>query len=164
MEVPVKKYFRLSPGLMVRLKNAYIIKCESFKKDANGNISKIHCTYVPESKSGHDTSGINVKGTIHWVSATHAVPVEVRLYDRLFKVENPQAEEGDFKDYINPKSLEVVPNALAEPYLKNVKPLDKFQFIRKGYFCVDKDSTAEKIIFNRTVSLKDGWAKEQKKN
>ena len=164
MEVPVKKYFRLGPGLMVRLKNAYIIKCESFTKDAHGNIAQVHCTYFPESKSGNDTSGISVKGTIHWVSAAHAVPLEIRLYDRLFNVENPQAEESDFKEYINQKSLEINSMALAEPYLKNVKPLDKFQFIRKGYFCVDKDSTNEKIIFNRTVSLKDGWAKEQKKN
>ena len=164
MEVPMKKYFRLGPGLMVRLKNAYIIKCESFTKNADGSVVEIHCTYIPESKSGNDTSGMSVKGTIHWVSAKHAVPVELRLYDRLFKVENPQAEDGDFKDYINPKSLEIVSNALAEPSLKNAKTLDKFQFIRKGYFCVDKDSSSEKIIFNRTVSLKDSWSKEQKKN
>jgi len=163
MEVPVKKYFRLGPGLMVRLKHAYILKCESFKKDEKGNISEIHCTYFPESKSGSDTSGISVKGTIHWVNAAQAVPVEVRLYDRLFKVENPQAEEGDFKSYLNEKSLEIISTALAEPYLRNAKPLDKFQFIRKGYFCVDKDSSSDKIIFNRTVALKDGWAKEQKK-
>ena len=164
MEVPMKKYFRLGPGLTVRLKNAYIIKCESFTKNADGCVVEIHCTYIPESKSGNDTSGMSVKGTIHWVSAKHAVPVELRLYDRLFKVENPQAEDGDFKDYINPKGLEIVSNALAEPSLKNAKTLDKFQFIRKGYFCVDKDSSPEKIIFNRTVSLKDSWSKEQKKN
>ncbi|MEI6508245.1 MAG: glutamine--tRNA ligase/YqeY domain fusion protein [Bacteroidota bacterium] len=164
MEEPMKKYFRLGPGLTVRLKNAYIIKCESFTKNADGIIVEIHCTYIPESKSGNDTSGMSVKGTIHWVSAKHAVPVELRLYDRLFKVENPQAEDGDFKDYINPKGLEIVSNALAEPSLKNAKTLDKFQFIRKGYFCVDKDSSPEKIIFNRTVSLKDSWSKEQKKN
>jgi len=163
MEVPVKKYFRLGPELMVRLKHAYILKCESFKKDEKGNISEIHCTYFPESKSGHDTSGISVKGTIHWVSAAQAVPVEVRLYDRLFKVENPQAEEGDFKSYLNEKSLEIVHTALAEPCLKDAKPLDKFQFIRKGYFCVDKDPSAGKIILNRTVALKDGWSKEQQK-
>ncbi|MBI4931979.1 MAG: glutamine--tRNA ligase/YqeY domain fusion protein [Bacteroidetes bacterium] len=163
MEVPVKKYFRLGPGLMVRLKHAYILKCESFKKDEKGNISEIHCTYFPESKSGSDTSGISVKGTIHWVSSSQAFPVEVRLYDRLFKVENPQAEGGDFKSYLNEKSLEVISTALSEPYLRNVKPLDKFQFIRKGYFCVDKDSSSDKIIFNRTVALKDGWSKEQKK-
>jgi glutaminyl-tRNA synthetase len=162
-EIPEKKYFRLAPGLMVRLKNAYIIKCESFKKDANGNITEIHCTHIAESKSGSDTSDIKVKGTIHWVSAQHALPVEVRLYDRLFKVENPSSEEGDFKDYINPDSLHVISNAYAEPALKSAKQGDKFQFIRKGYFCVDKDSSEEKIVFNRTVSLKDSWAKEQKK-
>lgn len=162
-EIPEKKYFRLAPGLMVRLKNAYIIKCESFKKDDNGNITEIHCTHIAESKSGSDTSDIKVKGTIHWVSAQHALPVEVRLYDRLFKVENPSSEEGDFKEYINPDSLYVIPNAYAEPALKNAMPGDKFQFIRKGYFCVDKDSSSDKIIFNRTVSLKDSWAKEQKK-
>lgn len=163
MENPVKKYFRLGPGLMVRLKHAYIIKCESFKKDDTGNVSEIHCSYIPESKSGQDNSGISVKGTIHWVSAEHALPVELRLYDRLFSVENPQAEERDFKEYLNPKSLETISNALAEPFLKNVNPLDKFQFIRKGYFCVDKDSVSDKIIFNRTVLLKDGWSKEQNK-
>lgn len=162
-EIPEKKYFRLAPGLMVRLKSAYIINCESFKKDDKGNITEIHCTHIAESKSGSDTSDIKVKGTIHWVSAQHALPVEVRLYDRLFRVENPSSEEGDFKDYINPNSLEIIPSAFAEPSLKNVKPGDKFQFIRKGYFCVDKDSASEKIIFNRTVTLKDSWAKEQKK-
>jgi len=163
MENPVKKYFRLGPGLMVRLKHAYIIKCDSFKKDDKGAISEIHCTYIPESKSGSDTSGISVKGTIHWVSAPQAFPIETRLYDRLFKVENPSAEEGDFKDYINEKSLEVITSALAEPYLKNTKAGEKFQFIRKGYFCADKDSSPGKIIFNRTVALKDGWAKDQQK-
>ena len=155
MENPEKKFFRLGPGLMVRLKNAYIIKCESFKKDDKGNVTEIHCTYFPESKSGHDKSGLQVKGVIHWVDAKNAVPCEVRLYDRLFKVEDPQSEEGDFKDYINPHSLDIIPNALAEPSLKNAKTLDKFQFMRKGYFCVDKDSTPEKLVFNRTVTLKD---------
>jgi glutaminyl-tRNA synthetase len=163
MEVPVKKYFRLGPGLMARLKHAYIVKCDSFKKDDRGNISEIHCTYIPESKSGSDTSGISVKGTIHWVSASQAVPIEVRLYDRLFKVENPSAEEGDFKEYLNEKSLEIITTAVAEPCLKEAKLGGKFQFIRKGYFCVDKDSSSEKIIFNRTVPLKDGWAKDQQK-
>lgn len=163
METPVKKFFRLGPGLFVRLKHAYIVRCDSFSKDANGSVSEIHCTYFPESKSGSDNSGISVKGVIHWVSATNAVPVEVRLYDRLFKVENPSAEERDFKEYLNPNSLEIIPNALAEPFLKNVNPGEKFQFIRKGYFCVDIESKPEKIIFNRTVPLKDGWSKEQKK-
>ena len=161
-ENPEKKYFRLAPGLMVRLKSAYIIKCESFKKDEAGNILEIHCMYIPESKSGHDTSGISVKGTIHWVSVPHAISCEVRLYDRLFLSENPSVEEGDFKSYINPKSLEVVSNAFAEPFLKNAKTGDTFQFIRKGYFCVDKDSTKEKRIFNSTVPLKDSWSKQHK--
>ena len=161
-ENPEKKYFRLGPGLMVRLKSAYIIKCESFKKDEAGNIIEIHCSYIPESKSGHDTSGISVKGTIHWVSVPHAISCEVRLYDRLFLSENPSIEEGDFKNYINPKSLEVISTAFAEPFLKNAKTGDTFQFIRKGYFCVDKDSSEDKRIFNRTVPLKDSWSKQHK--
>ena len=161
MENPGKKYFRLGPGLMVRLKSAYIIRCESFSKDAAGNISEIRCEYIPESKSGHDTSGIHVKGTIHWVSAAHAISCEVRLYDRLFLSENPSIEEGDFKNYINPKSLEIISGAFAEPFLKNAKAGDTFQFIRKGYFCADKESTSSKLLFNRTVSLKDSWTKQQ---
>ena len=160
MEVPEKKYFRLGPGLMARLKSAYIVKCESFEKDAQGNITTLHCTYVPESKSGHDTSGLQVKGVIHWVHAPSAVPVEVRLYDRLFKVENPASEEGDFKDYINPDSLHVIPNAVAEPWLAKAKQGDHFQFMRKGYFAVDPDSANGKLVFNRTVSLKDSWGKK----
>jgi glutaminyl-tRNA synthetase len=159
MEEAPKKYFRLAPGLMVRLKSAYIIKCESFEKDENGNVTEIHCTYIPESRSGNDTSGINVKGTIHFVCAKHAVPVQVNLYDRLFRVENPQSEEGDFKSYLNPDSLTIIENAYAEADIKNAKLGDKYQFIRLGYFCMDKDSTAEKMIFNRTVTLKDSWAK-----
>lgn len=164
MENPPKKFFRLGPGLMVRLKHAYIVKCESFEKDAAGNITAVHCTYIPESRSGNDTSGINVKGTMHFVSASHAVPVQVNLYDRLFKVENPSAEEGDFKSYINEDSLKVITNAYAEHDLKNAKQGDKFQFIRLGYFTPDLESTPEKLIFNRTVTLKDSWAKEAKKN
>lgn len=163
MEEPPKKFFRLGPGLVVRLKNAYIIKGESFEKDADGNITTIYATYFPESKSGGDTSGLNVKGTIHWVSAAHAATAEVRLYDRLFKVEDPSNEEGDFKSYINPDSLQVIPNAYIEPSLLKAKPGERFQFLRKGYFCVDTDSTAEKVVFNRTVTLKDTWAKEAKK-
>jgi glutaminyl-tRNA synthetase len=159
MEEAPKKYFRLAPGLMVRLKSAYIIKCESFVKDENGNVTEIHCTYIPESRSGNDTSGINVKGTIHFVCAKHAVPVQVNLYDRLFRVENPQSEEGDFKSYLNPDSLTIIENAYAEADIKNAKLGDKYQFIRLGYFCIDKASTAEKMIFNRTVTLKDSWAK-----
>lgn len=163
MENPPKKFFRLGPGLMVRLKHAYIIKCESYKTDDAGNVTEIHCTYIPESKSGNDTSGINVKGTMHFVCAKHAVPVQVNLYDRLFKVENPSAEDGDFKSYLNENSLDVISNAYAEADLANAKPGDKFQFIRLGYFNTDDDSTPDKIIFNRTVTLKDSWAKEVKK-
>lgn len=163
MENPPKKFFRLAPGLMVRLKNAYIVKCEGFEKDANGEVSTIFCSYLPESKSGADTSGLTVKGTIHWVSAAHAATAEVRLYDRLFKVENPNGEEGDFKDFINTDSLQVIPQAFVEPWLLNAKPGDRFQFLRKGYFCVDPESDDKRIVFNRTVTLKDTWAKEAKK-
>ena len=159
MEVPEKKWFRLAPGSMVRLKSAYIVKCESFEKDNAGNVTAIHCTYFPDSKSGNDTSGIAVKGTIHWVSVAHAKTAEVRMYDRLFKVENPAAEEGDFKDYINPHSLEIIPNAYIEPSIINASLDDRFQFIRKGYFCLDKDTTKDKLVFNRTVTLKDTWSK-----
>ena len=164
MEEPAKKWFRLAPGAMVRLKSAYIVKCESFVKDADGNVTEIHCTYIPESRSNNDTSGISVKGTIHWVSAAHAVTAEVRLYDRLFTVENPLGEEGDFKDTINPNSLQVINNAMVEPSLKLATAESRYQFIRKGYFCLDKDSTDDKLVFNRTVTLKDAWAKEVKKN
>lgn len=164
MEVPAKKWFRLAPGAMVRLKSAYIVKCESFIKDTDGNVTEIHCSYIPESRSSNDTSGISVKGTIHWVNAATAVAAEVRLYDRLFTVENPLGEEGDFKDTINPNSLQVITNAVVEPSLKNATSETRYQFIRKGYFCLDKDSTADKFVFNRTVTLKDAWAKEVKKN
>ena len=162
-EVAEKKYFRLAPGLMVRLKSAYIIRCDSFVKDESGNILEVHCTYFPESRSGSDTSGIQAKGVIHWVEANTAIPVEVRLYDRLFGVEDPSSEEGDFKSYLNPHSLDVKSKALGEPSLKKAAVGDKFQFLRKGYFCVDRDSDGGKLIFNRTVPLKDSWAKEQKK-
>ena len=164
MVEPPKKFFRLGPGLSVRLKHAYIVRCDEFKVDENNNVTEIHCTYFPESKSGSDTSGIVVKGVIHWVSAKHAVPAEIRLYDRLFNVEDPSSEEGNFKDFINKDSLEVITNAYVEPSLKESKPGDYFQFIRKGYFCPDTDSSTEKLVFNRTVTLKDAWAKEQKKD
>jgi glutaminyl-tRNA synthetase len=160
MEEPTKKYFRLGIGLMVRLKNAYIIKGESIVKDADGNITEIHCSYIPESKSGNDTSGINVKGTIHWVSVPHAHTAEVRLYDRLFKVEDPSSEDGDFKDYINPNSLQVLPTCYIEPDLANAVAGTPVQFMRKGYFTLDKNSTDDKLVFNRTVTLKDGWVKK----
>src|SRR5690606_35098088 len=165
MEEPPKKFFRLGPGLISRLKSAYIVRCDDFLKDENGNVTEIHCTYFPDSKSGSDTSGLKAKGTIHWVSVPHAKTAEVRLYDRLFKTEKPDSEEGDFKDYINPESLVVVENAYIEPDLadaiQHIKdfPDRRYQFIRKGYFCVDKESTTEKLVFNRTVTLKDSWAK-----
>jgi len=163
MENPPKKYFRLAPGQMVRLKSAYIIKCEEVLKDEHGIVHEIRCTYIPESRSGADTSGINVKGTLHWVSVEHAINIEVRLYDRLFKVEDPSSEEGDFKDYINPHSLDVISPAYAEPALLKSKFDERYQFIRKGYFTLDKDTSASKVVFNRTVTLKDTWAKESKK-
>ena len=159
MEVAPKKYFRLAPGQMVRLKSAYIIKCDEVIKDAEGNIVQLNCSYIPESKSGSDTSGIHVKGTLHWVSISKAVPIEVRLYDRLFTEENVAAAEGDFKGYINQDSLTVLPIAYGEPSLKEATIEERHQFIRKGYFCVDKESTPDKLIFNRTVTLKDTWAK-----
>ncbi|MEJ2903962.1 glutamine--tRNA ligase/YqeY domain fusion protein [Pedobacter panaciterrae] len=162
MEEPAKKWFRLAPGATVRLKHAYIVKCEDFKKDANGNVTEIYCTYIPESKSGEDTSGINVKGTIHWVSSKHAKSAEIRMYDRLFTSESPDSEEGDFKDYLNPNSIEVIKQAYIEPYLANADKDARYQFIRKGYYCLDKDSIPGNLIFNRTVSLKDAWAKANK--
>lgn len=163
METPAKKWFRLAPGALVRLKSAYIIKCEGYNKDSNGNITEIHCTYLPESKSGNDVSGIRTKGTIHWVSAAHTAKAEVRLYDRLFSVEDPAAEEKDFLEYVNPGSLQVIPEAYIEADLGNAKPGDRYQFIRKGYFIADNDSTPQHLIFNRTVTLKDTWAKESRK-
>ena len=163
MEVPPKKFFRLGVGLMVRLKHAYIVKCESFVTDENGVVTEVHCTHIPESKSGSDTSGINVKGTIHWVSVPHAKTAEIRLYDRLFQVEDPSSEGGDFKDYINPDSLTIIRNAFIEPDLETAVPGKGYQFIRKGYFTLDTDSTPENLVFNRTVTLKDAWSKENKK-
>ncbi len=163
MENPPKKYFRLAPGEMVRLKSAYIIKCEEVIKDSAGKVTELRCTYVPESKSGSDTSGLKVKGTIHWVSIPTAVSAEVRLYDRLFNVENVGDMEGDFKEYLNPDSLQILPKVFAEPAIKNADGNERLQFLRKGYFTLDPDSSADKIIFNRTVTLNDMWAKEVKK-
>lgn len=160
MEEPPKKFFRLGPGLMVRLKHAYIVACTDFVKDASGKVTEIHCTYIPESKSGSDTSGINVKGTMHWVSVAHAKTAEVRLYDRLFQVEDPSSEEGDFKEYINPDSLQVISNAYIEPDLAAAEPGKGYQFIRKGYFTLDPDTKPGHLVFNRTVTLKDNWAKK----
>lgn len=165
MENPPKKYFRMSPGKEVRLKAAYIVTCTGCKKDADGNIEEIYCEYDPETRSGMPGSMKKVKGTLHWVSARHCKDAEVRLYDRLFMVENPSAEtEKDFRELLNPDSLKVVKNVKIEPYLaETCKPGDKYQFQRIGYFCVDLDSTADNIIFNRTITLKDSWAKEMKK-
>ncbi|MCE2998194.1 MAG: glutamine--tRNA ligase/YqeY domain fusion protein [Cyclobacteriaceae bacterium] len=163
MEVAPKKYFRLAPGQMVRLKSAYIIKCEEAIKNAEGKVSELRCTYVPESKSGSDTSGIHVKGVIHWVSVAHALPIEVRMYDRLFVTEDMNRIEDDFKNHLNPESLKVLTNVYAEPSLKEAKDGDRFQFMRTGYFYKDKDSTTNQLVFNRTVTLKDMWAKEVKK-
>jgi glutaminyl-tRNA synthetase len=156
-----KKFFRLTLGTEVRLKNAYIIKGESVIKDADGNITEIHCTYDEDSKSGSGTeaSQRKVKGTIHWVSIQHAIEAEVRIYDRLFTHENPDGDkEVDFKEYINPNSLEVITGYL-EPSLQSAKDGDRFQFQRLGYYCVDKDSNSEKLVFNKTVGLRDTWAK-----
>jgi glutaminyl-tRNA synthetase len=162
MEDAPKKFFRMSPGREVRLKGAYIIKCESFKKDDNGEISEIYCTYDPETKSGSDTSGKKVKGTLHWVSASHCFDAEVRLYDRLFIDEDPTGHKDvDFKEFLNPESFKVLKDCKLEPSLKDASPDDKFQFQRLGYFCVDKDSTTENMIFNRTVPLRDSWGKKK---
>ena len=160
MEEPPKKFFRLGIGLSVRLKSAYIVTCEGFDKDAEGNVTTVYCKYLPESKSGHDTSGVNVKGTIHWVSVPHAKTADVRLYDRLFQVDDPSNEDGDFKDYLNPNSLQILPDTYIEPDLANAIPGKGYQFIRKGYFTLDKNSTSDKLVFNRTVTLKDGWVKK----
>jgi glutaminyl-tRNA synthetase len=165
MENPPKKFFRLAPGGEVRLKGAYIIKCEDVVKDAQGNIVEIHCTYDPETLSGMPGSMRKVKGTLHWVSAAYAVDATVRIYDRLFNVENPAAEtERDFRELLNPDSLKVVDGVKLEPYLaENARVGEKFQFQRIGYFTPDKDSTPDHLIFNRTIALKDTWEKEQKK-
>jgi glutaminyl-tRNA synthetase len=158
LEVATKKYFRLAPGLLVRLKGAYIVRCEGLTKDESGRVIEVHATYLPESRSGRDTSGINVKGTIHWVEASHALTARVRLYDRLFKVEDPSAGEDDVKTYINEDSMHTI-EAYIEPALARAEPSVAYQFLRKGYFCMDKDSSPGNLVFNRTVGLKDSWAK-----
>lgn len=165
MEDPPKKYFRLSVDKEVRLKNAYIVKCTGFKKDENGNVTEVYCEYDPTTKSGMENSGRKVKGTLHWVSVKHAIPVEVRLYDRLFNVENPAEEKDkDFRELLNPDSLKVLSGCMVEPYATTVsKAGERFQFQRTGYFIVDADTTAEKIVFNRIVSLKDSWGKVKDK-
>lgn len=163
MEDAPKKFFRMTPGQEVRLKNAYIVKCTGCNKDEDGNITEIYCTYDPDTKSGMPASNRKVKGTLHWVSCRHAIPAEVRLYDRLFMVENPSEEKDkDFRELLNPDSLKVLKNCYVEKYLLDCKPMDHFQFQRIGYFTPDKDSTKDRLIFNRTVSLKDTWAKINK--
>ncbi len=163
MEDPPNKFFRLAPGREVRLKGAYIVKCDSFKRNERGEIEEIYCTYDKETKSGNERSGRRVKGTLHWVSARHAADAEIRLYDRLFKHENPlEDKETDFREFLNPDSLEILEGCKIEPWLADAKPLEKFQFQRMGYFCVDYDSTPDKPVFNRTISLKDTWAKINK--
>ena len=161
-EVPPPKYFRLRPGGEVRLKYAYIIKCEQVLKDAAGNVTELHCTADLESKTGGATSGRKVKGTIHWVSAAHAIDAEVRLYDRLFTVEAPDAEGRDFKQFLNARSLEIL-TAKVEPSLADATPEARYQFERLAYFALDKDSTPAKPVLNRTITLKDTWAKEVRK-
>jgi glutaminyl-tRNA synthetase len=165
MEDPPKDFFRLGPGREVRLKYAYIIRCESYDKDpTTGEVTTLYCTYLPESRSGSDTSGKKVKATLHWVDAQSCFEAVIRLYDRLFIDENPAARKDmDFKELINPDSLQTLPNAKLEAYLQTAAPGNKFQFERKGYFCVDPDSTSTHLIFNRTVTLRDGWVKAQTK-
>ena len=165
MEEPPKKFFRLTPGKEVRLKGAYIIMCTGYTKDADGNVVEIQCTYDPDTLSGSAGSQRKVKGTLHWVSARHCVDAEVRLYDRLFAVENPAADtEHDFRELLNPDSLRVIPDAKIEPFLAETAQVgDTFQFQRIGYFTVDQDSTPGHLVFNRTIGLKDSWAKQQGK-
>ena len=162
MEDPPKKFFRLGPGREVRLVGAFIIKCEDYKKDADGNVTEIYCTYDPDSKSGGSGAKRKVKGTIHWVSATKAIDAEVRLYDRLFLDEDPAGhKDKDFKDFLNPESLKILTNCKLEPSLAKAKPSDKFQFPRLGYFCIDPDSKDGNLVVNRTVPLRDSWAKKK---
>jgi glutaminyl-tRNA synthetase len=161
-EDPPRKFYRLAPGREVRLRYGYFIKCTDVIKDENGEIIELRCTYDPETRGGSAPDGRRVKATLHWVSASHAHPAEVRLYDHLFTTEDPGAEE-DFKSCLNPDSLEVLTSCLVEPSLKGAALESKYQFERQGYFCLDPDSTAEKLVFNRTVSLRDTWAKIQKK-
>ena len=165
MEEPPKKFFRLTPGKEVRLKGAYIIMCTGCTKDADGNVTEIQCTYDPDTLSGSAGSQRKVKGTLHWVSARHCVDAEVRLYDRLFAVENPSADtEHDFRELLNPESLRVINDAKIEPFLAETAKIgDTFQFQRIGYFCVDEDTTEGHLVFNRTIGLKDSWAKQQGK-
>ena len=165
MEDAPKKYYRLTPGREVRLRYAYFVTCKNCVKDADGNVVEVHCEYDPESRGGQSPDGRRVQGTIHWVNAATALDAEVRLYDRLFSVENPDDPNntGDYKDYLNPESLKVIEGAKLEPSLSDARLEDRFQFERIGYFTLDKNSTPEKPVFNRTVSLRDSWSKIAKK-
>ncbi|MHC4856115.1 MAG: glutamine--tRNA ligase, partial [Planctomycetota bacterium] len=165
MEEPPKKFFRLAPGREVRLRYAFFITCNEVIKDADSNITELHCTYDPATRGGDAPDGRRVKATLHWVSAEHALDAEVRLYDHLFTKENPEdTEEGqDFTANLNPDSLKILNNCKIEPSVKDTQPLDRCQFERLGYFCTDKDSRSDKLVFNKTVGLKDTWAKIQKK-
>ena len=164
-EVPPPKYYRLSPGKEVRLRNAYFVTAQSVVKDAAGNIAEVHCTYDPASRGGNSPDGRKVKSTMHWVSAAHAITAEVRLYDKLFAKPDPYdfPEGGDLFDNLNPNSLEIVTDAKLEPSLAAAKPGDRYQFERVGYFCADPDSTPRKLVFNRALPLKDTWARIERK-
>jgi glutaminyl-tRNA synthetase len=164
-EVPPPKYYRLSPGKEVRLRNAYFITAQSVVKDAAGNVVEVHCTYDPASRGGNSPDGRKVKSTMHWVSAAHAISAEIRLYDKLFSNADPYdvAEGQDVLSNLNPNSLEILLGAKLEPSLANARLGDHFQFERVGYFCLDQDSTAGNLVFNRTLPLKDSWAKIEKK-
>lgn len=165
MEEPPSKFFRLAPGREVRLRYAYFVKCTEVVKDDSGRITEVHCTYDPASRGGNSPDGRKVKSTLHWVSATESIKAEVRLYDRLFRVEDPAGQkERDFKEFLNPESLVVLPDCFIEPSVKEAEPLSHFQFERLGYFSVDPDSVAGKPVFNRTVPLKDAWSKEKGKS
>jgi glutaminyl-tRNA synthetase len=165
MEDPPKKFFRLSPDKEVRLRYAYFITCKEVIKDAAGNITELRCTYDPQTRGGAAPDGRSPKATIHWVSAQHAIGAEVRIYESLFTKENPHdSPSGNFLDNINPDSLKVIDDCKLEPSLRDAKVGDKYQFERLGYFCVDLDSSPEKLVFNRTVTLKDTWAKMQKRD
>lgn len=165
MEDAPRKFFRLSVGREVRLRYAYLITCREVIKDEEGNVIELRCTYDPETRGGSAPDGRKVKGTIHWVSAPHALPAEIRLYDRLFSVENPDMDkEKDFKEFVNPDSLQILENSMLEPSLKKATATDRFQFERQGYFCLDsRDSTPEAPVFNRIVTLRDSWAKLTRK-
>lgn len=164
MEEPPRKFFRLGPGREVRLRYAYFVTCTDVVKDDQGEIIELHCTYDPASRGGNSPDGRKVKGTLHWVSATENVEAEVRLYDRLFLDEDPNGhKDRDFKEFMNPNSLTVLDKCYIEPFVKDSKALDSFQFERLGYFNVDSDSKADKLVFNRTAQLRDNWAKKQGK-